>query len=763
MKCLVSALVICVSLASISAQSDMQKAEMQYDMRDYSLAISSFEKAYAHDPDNAEIAARIADCYVQLQDYLNASKWYEKIVDREDVDPQYIIEYANTLKALRLYAKARYYYQKVGETDPAMAEHFIYSCDAAKVEMNGKPFYEIGALNINSRSSEYAPSIYNGDLYFTSLRTDYPVEAARKTKKGTKLNQKHTVFFSTKNGKGDLGPYEVPMSTDEVISHVRYSEDGKWVAFHKSDMREGQRLFDDRPGKISLYVAKVASNGSWEEIMPFEHNGNSYSTGYPAFSPDASVLYFASTRPGGQGGWDIWVSFRGINGWTTPQNIGEEINTPGNEIAPFYAGHKLFFSSDWHPGIGGFDIFKAHSNDGHWTNVRSMGYPLNSPKDDIDFVWDSMEKIGYFASNRVGTIGGYDIYTCTPQYEEILMTVMDQEGSEPVANAQIRFVKNTSAPVMTDADGNAYIHQLFGEPVSLVISREGYRELPMTLKEPGQGPAKYEVFIDRSLGSHDVVGNDSAVESDQPAKSDKAFNTVLTGDPAKSRPVTEPMVETKVKTVVVGDPEATSGTISTSEGETGEVIGRSEVVSGKPAVGAEPTKVIRPVEDREKRKNIGMFAVQIAAVGGSTDLSKYGNISTIGKVMQYPENGMYKIRVGYYKDEAQAKNALNSIRNSGYPDAFIVRADDQPFTEGDEPEAAKYYVRLGTYSKPEYFDESKVTHLGSVSREKSGQFTIMLLGEFETIESARNAQSSSVKAGFKDAYIVDENLKKVTF
>ncbi len=169
------------------------------------------------------------------------------------------------------------------------------------------------------------------------------------------------------------------------------------------------------------------------------------------------------------------------------------------------------------------------------------------------------------------------------------------------------------------------------------------------------------------------------------------------------------------------------------------------------------------MEERERRKNIGMFAVQIAAVGGSTDLSKYSNISTIGKVMQYPENGMYKIRVGYYKDEAQAKNALQSIRNSGYPDAFIVRADDQPFMEGNEPDALKYYVRLGTYSKPEYFDENKVTHLGSVSREKSGQFTIMLLGEFETIESARNAQSGSVKAGFKDAYIVDENLKKIKF
>ena len=174
--------------------------------------------------------------------------------------------------------------------------------------------------------------------------------------------------------------------------------------------------------------------------------------------------------------------------------------------------------------------------------------------------------------------------------------------------------------------------------------------------------------------------------------------------------------------------------------------------------------MIIPVEDVERRKNIGMYAVQIAAVGSSsTDMRKYDNISTIGTVMQYPENGMYKIRVGYYKDKTQAKNALNSIRASGYPDAFIVTADQQPFIEGDEPEPMKYYVRLGTYSKPEYFDESKVAHLGTVSRERNGQFTIMLLGEFDTIESAKKAQSGSAKAGFSDAYVVDENLKKVTF
>ena len=764
MKRLISLVISCAVLASVVAQSDVQKADMLYDMRDYSLAITSYEKALADDPDNMEIQAMIAQCYIQMQDYLKASQWYEKFVDREGVSDEDVLEYAHVLKSLRLYAKARFYYQKAGVGQPELAEHFTYGCDIAKVEMKGDPFYTIETMSVNSRSADFAPCVHNKDLFFSSLRTDLPAPAStRKSRGGKTLSRTQTVFASEKFGTKEVVSMDMPATGDQVVSHVRYSEDGKWVAFMTSDMRDGQRLFDDRPGKVSMYVGRVSSNGSWEKVMPFEHNGNDFSNGYPGFSPDGSVLYFASTRGGGQGGWDIWLSFRSMDGWTTPVNAGDMINTPGNEISPYYSDHMLFFSSDWHPGIGGFDIFKAHSSEGQWTNVRSMGYPLNSPKDDIDFVWEPIQRMGYFASNRIGTTGGYDIYMAKPEYEEVLMTVYDQDGQEPVAGAMIKFLNGAGAPVTTDVNGQVYIHQHFDRTTDLVIKHKGYKELSMTIKTPGEGPAKYDVYIDRSL----MVDAEEPVvaEAETPADnmSDNIANTTTpTGTSASKSTAstnTDPQVTEKVTKVVVGNPEATSGTVSTSDGE------YREIVTDKPARVEQVKPNNYPVRDRydDMKPQVGMFAVQIAAVGKPTSLDQYGSLGTIGKVMQYPENGLYKVRVGYYKDEASAKNALNSIKKSGYPDAFIVTATpvDEAAAAAETESKGTYYVRLGTYSRPEFFDATKVEHLGKVYREKSGQYTIMLLGEFASVLEAKKAIPGAAKAGFKDAYIVDKDLVKV--
>jgi len=781
MKLYITTLVFSAFIFTSYAQSNLQKAEVQYDMRDYRLAISSYEKAFSNDPDNREIPANIAACYVQLQDYLKASQWYEKFIDMEEVKPEYLIAYGDVLKSLRLYAKAKFYYQKLGQYDQELATFFVQSCDIARIEMNGDPYYEINVLMaVNSRSSEFAPFLLHDDLLFSSLRTDIAVEEQRKTKNGrNSLSTENSVFVSQKHGTKEIAHYKNIAQGDEIISHVRYSEDGKWVAFQKSDFREGQRLFDSRPGKQSLYLAKVSSNGQWSDLKAFGHNGNEFSTGFPSFSPDGSVLYFSSTRPGGFGGWDLYVSFRSLDGWTTPSNMGSVVNTAGNEIAPFYSDHKLFFSSDRHPGIGGFDIFKATSEEGQWNSVRSMGYPLNSPKDYIDFVWDPIQKMGYFSSNRIGTTGGYDIYSCTPLYEEVIMTVMDQDGENAIKGAAIVFKGATAAPLATDKEGRVIIHQRFNETSRLTISHEAYRDLDMTLKAPGEGPARYDVYIDKSLA---VEGDDIAVhDNDEVAKNAKTEST-YSPEPNESynesnkvsykEQNAKPIVTTK--TVVVGNPEETSGTISKSDGTSTVLVAspakesKSLAEQAQPKASASKTAEQKSIETSSAQVATGKYAVQIAAVGKSVGLEQYSSLSTIGKVMQYPEKGLYKIRVGYYDNAAQAQNALRSIKSSGYPDAFIVSANPGISNVDKSEQAPKqdYIVRLATYSRPEFFDASKVEHLGTVGTYKSGKFTIMLLRGFDTYKSADYARRESAKEGFKDAYIViekDGGLHKVTY
>jgi WD40 repeat protein/sporulation related protein/tetratricopeptide repeat protein len=777
MKLFITTLFFSASVFTAYAQSELQKAEMQFDMRDYSLAISSYEQALLSDPDNQKIPASIASSYVQLQDYLKASQWYEKIIDEEDVKPEHLLAYGDVLKSLRLYAKAKFYYQKLGQYDQKLAAYLVYSCDVARIEMNGDPYYEINVLNVNSRSSEFAPFLFHDDLLFSSLRTDIAVEQTRKSKNGrTTLSSANSVFVSQKLGTKDVTHFKNTAQGEEIISHVKYSEDGKWVAFQKSDFREGQRLFDDRPGKQSLYLAKVSSDGQWTDVKAFQYNGNAFSTGYPSFSPDGSVLYFASTRPGGFGGWDIYVSFRSLNGWTAPANVGNVINTSGNEISPFYSDHKLFFSSDRQPGIGGFDIFKASSQEGLWTNVRSMGYPLNSPKDDIDFVWDPVQKMGYFSSNRIGTTGAYDIYSSTPLYEEVIMTVMDQESKNAISGATITYRGAKAAPLETDQNGQVIIHQRFDETSSIVISHEDYKDLDMNLKAPGEGPARYDVYIDKSLATEksDLVSLDNKAPDQNSA--DIPTSPVPTKKTAKVEK-SEPAAMTKV--VVVGTPSVSSETLSTSDDATTQLTStpvnksKTRISQAKPRTSSATVSESRVASTDMQNFTAGMYAVQIAAVGKSASLARYSSLSTIGKVMQYHEKGLYKIRVGYYDNEAQAKNALRSIKTSGYPDAFIVKAnpnDSNPVVTASNDLVADasnkdYIVRLGTYSRPEFFDASKVQHLGTVDTYKSGKFTIMLLRGFNTYQAADDARIASTTQGFKDAYIViekDGGLHKVT-
>jgi tetratricopeptide (TPR) repeat protein len=769
MKLYITALILSASIFTATAQNNLQKADMQYDMRDYSLAISTYEKALDSDPDNQEIPAKIAASYVQLQDYLKASKWYEKIIDEDDVKAEHLVAYGDVLKSLRLYGKAKFYYQKLAKYDPTMATYFVNSCDVARIEMNGDPYYEINVLNVNSRSSDFAPFLFHEDLLLSSLRTDIPAAQTRKSKNGkTTLSTENAVYISQKHGTKELQHFKNMAQGEEVISHVKYSQDGKWVAFQKSDFREGQRLFDSRAGKVSLYVAKVASNGQWEDVKAFSYNGNEFSTGYPSLSPDGSVMYFSSTRPGGHGGWDVYVAFRSLSGWTAPQNMGNVINTPGNEIAPYYSDHKLFFSSDRHPGIGGFDIFKASSEEGIWNIIRSMGYPLNSPKDDIDFIWDPVQKMGYFSSNRIGTTGAYDIYSCTPLYEEIMMTVMDEEGKAAVKGARISYRGAKAAPQETNELGQVMIHQRFEETSSITITHDDYKNLDMTLKAPGQGPAKYDVYIDKSLESDqsDVAGNTT---SDAMGHQNSASATNNSAGAANSQ------VDVTTKTVVVGNPSNASGTVFTETASSTAMVAASGNNAANTSPAQAKTTSSTKAEKRTRatptpRVNKGKYAVQIAAVAKSVPLDQYSSLGTIGQVMQYPEKGMYKIRVGYYDDEAQAKNALRSIKSSGYPDAFIVKANPgQTYTAPSKEEAMAaqdYLVRLGTYSRPEFFDASKVEHLGTIDTYKSGKFTIMLLRGFESYAAADKARIASGKHGFKDAYIVieqDGGLRKVSY
>jgi outer membrane protein OmpA-like peptidoglycan-associated protein/tetratricopeptide (TPR) repeat protein len=187
------------------------------------------------------------------------------------------------------------------------------------------------------------------------------------------------------------------------------SQDGKWIVFAGCN-------FPDGMGSCDIYISYLTKQG-WSSPENLGPNINSeYWETSPSLSPDKKDLYFSSSVPGGFGGSDIWVCHRNANGkWGAAQNLGAEINTSGNEGSPFiHADNQtLYFNSNGHQGYSEkSDLFVSHKQpDGTWSKPENLGYPINTLDDEGSMIVAADGKTAYYASERSDTKGGLDIYT----------------------------------------------------------------------------------------------------------------------------------------------------------------------------------------------------------------------------------------------------------------------------------------------------------------------------------------------------------------
>jgi outer membrane protein OmpA-like peptidoglycan-associated protein len=280
---------------------------------------------------------------------------------------------------------------------------FLISC-APTAEVANHPEVKIENLgpSINTEYNEFSPAITaDGKAIFFTRRIP-PAEGE---------NQGDNIWFSRKAASGwsqskNLGePVSVP-SKDAGTPSV--APDGRTVYFSA----------EPPEGKMHIYVAEFYGT-SWTnptDLGPVV-NAPGYWTGQPSIGSDGRTLYFASERPDGYGDLDIWKTVRNPDGsWSDPQNLGPAVNTSGQETTPFIAadGRTLYFSSNEHPGLGGFDMFVTRWDNDHWTDPVNMGTPLNSEGDDRFYALPASGKEIYFASDREGGFGGLDIYRAYP-------------------------------------------------------------------------------------------------------------------------------------------------------------------------------------------------------------------------------------------------------------------------------------------------------------------------------------------------------------
>ena len=174
-------------------------------------------------------------------------------------------------------------------------------------------------------------------MVYSSARTDLKREDGKSSSNWTG-KAKNQLFITSRDNNGYL---EQPtflrgnFRSNYNEGPVSYSANGKWVAFTKNNFVNGTRQIPSSGMEMSIYLAEVSSGGDWHDAKAFIHNGSGYSSGYPFLDEEGNKLYFASNRPDGYGGYDIYVCFKNGDSWSSPKNLGPIVNSPGNEITPY--------------------------------------------------------------------------------------------------------------------------------------------------------------------------------------------------------------------------------------------------------------------------------------------------------------------------------------------------------------------------------------------------------------------------------------------
>lgn len=271
----------------------------------------------------------------------------------------------------------------------------------------------------NSRRADYSPMLFGDEydqLYFTSTRN----EAEGDELSGITGTKAGDIFVSQKDDKGKWGKPEAIVSG----LNTEFDEGACCFTPDQSQMYLTQCTTDPNYPRYATIVTSNRSDAAWSKASPLEVTRDTLSSyAHPAVSPDGQWLYFTSDMPGGKGGCDIWRVRITTNGLGGVENLGEPINTPGNEMFPtFRPNGDLYFSSDGHKGLGGLDIYiaKVDKNTKKFV-LEHPGYPLNSQGDDFGMTFEGPHNRGYFSSNRGDGRGWDHIYSF--EKPEIIQTV----------------------------------------------------------------------------------------------------------------------------------------------------------------------------------------------------------------------------------------------------------------------------------------------------------------------------------------------------
>lgn len=404
------------------------QADNAMDQKDWYSAAVFYGKLVNRDSSNVSINYNYAEASRLNFDLDIANYWYNKViaVDNGKKYPLCFYWKAQLLQYKGQYKEAKKWYAKFAKSPKAKNVKYAYyvkksalqadACDLAQVLISNPVSYKIIHLDttVNSKVSEYAAFEKDSTLYFSSLRT--------KIKKYTD-EEEVVPMNKIYQSESKAGNWQKVKTLDTNINatylhnaNICFSDDYKQMIISRCKNKNASEY------TCELYESKLVNN-KWQAMQklgePINLKGSS--TSQPSFGKisDSTFLFFASTRPGGEGGYDIWYAYRKKDGtFDKPINAGKKVNTPDDDITPWFVNDQkiLYFSSTYHKGLGGFDIFRSDFKNNTFGEPLNAGYPINSSYNDIYHSVNKEGTFAYLSSNRIGSFFEHKLNCCNDIY-----------------------------------------------------------------------------------------------------------------------------------------------------------------------------------------------------------------------------------------------------------------------------------------------------------------------------------------------------------
>ncbi len=455
-------LLLIIIFNSCGAEYNLKKAEKSLALGEYFNAAEHYRQAYRKVPTKdkkkrGDISLKMAQCYEKINATGKANSAYEKAFRYTSPGLDSELSYARQLLKAGAYKKAEGIFKDILDSVPGnkLAKNGLISAQKANEWKKAGSRYTVKKMSVfNSRRDDYSPMLLGDNyeyLYFSSTRNETQGDELNGIT-GTKSGD---IFVSEKDDKGKWSrpePVGGGLNSIEDEGACCFSPDSRTMYLTRCQT-------DANYPRYAQIVTSERSDAAWGKTNELNISKDSLSSyAHPAISPDGNWLYFTSDMPGGKGGLDIWrvrITAAGLGG---VENLGEPINTAGNEEFPtFRPNGDLYFSSDGHPGLGGLDIYIAQGDSTAHYRLFHPGYPLNSQGDDFGMTFEGQHNRGFFCSNR-GDARGYDhIYSF--ENPEIVQTikgwVYEMEGYElPAAQVYIIGSDGTNKKVSVKGDGS---------------------------------------------------------------------------------------------------------------------------------------------------------------------------------------------------------------------------------------------------------------------------------------------------------------------